>query len=76
MADVIDDAQAAESLVLAEAMARRQRMIETDHEGPMWVSGTPLCRECGDAIPLDRIMAVQGCSRCIRCQSIHEEGTE
>ena len=30
------------------------------------------CTDCEEAIPLQRRLAVQGCMRCIPCQTIHE----
>lgn len=30
------------------------------------------CLDCGEAIPLARRLAVQGCLRCITCQTLHE----
>lgn len=30
------------------------------------------CVDCGEAIPLARRLAAQGCTRCITCQTIHE----
>jgi len=30
------------------------------------------CVDCGELIPLARRVAVQGCQRCITCQTIHE----
>jgi phage/conjugal plasmid C-4 type zinc finger TraR family protein len=30
------------------------------------------CTDCGESIPLARRIAVQGCLRCIHCQSVFE----
>ena len=30
------------------------------------------CCDCEEAIPLQRRLAVQGCERCITCQTLHE----
>jgi phage/conjugal plasmid C-4 type zinc finger TraR family protein len=30
------------------------------------------CTDCGESIPEDRRLAVQGCLRCIHCQTIFE----
>jgi len=30
------------------------------------------CEDCGEAIPEGRRLAVQGCTRCIHCQTLHE----
>lgn len=30
------------------------------------------CSDCGEAIPLQRRLAVQGCQRCIYCQTLQE----
>lgn len=32
------------------------------------------CVDCGEAIPLQRRLAVQGCTRCITCQVSSERG--
>lgn len=68
MADIADDAQAAEALHLAEAEARRRSAASSDPLGPLWVAGVPWCRECGEEIPATRIQAVPQTCRCVRCQ--------
>ena len=30
------------------------------------------CLDCGEEIPLSRQLAVRGCSRCVACQTDHE----
>jgi len=30
------------------------------------------CEDCGESIPEDRRIAVQGCTRCIDCQTVSE----
>jgi len=74
MSDIVDDAQRAEALYLAEAEERRRRQAEADPQGPLWVAGVPWCRDCGEEIPAERLRAVPHACRCAGCQQEHEEG--
>ncbi|GGY03835.1 TraR/DksA family transcriptional regulator [Paludibacterium paludis] len=65
MTDIFDRAQELEQrqrdAALAAQAARSHRGISLSH-----------CKDCGEAIPEARRVAVPGCSRCFDCQTIAE----
>jgi phage/conjugal plasmid C-4 type zinc finger TraR family protein len=71
MPDEADQAQATEALWRMEALANRPS--RRSGPGAPLVNGTPVCRECGKAIPPARLKAVPGCPLCVDCQAEADE---
>ena len=65
MADIIDQAQASESLEREAAISAACASL--DGPGPHWIGDTPFCRECGESIPRARVKAVPGSPHCVDC---------
>jgi phage/conjugal plasmid C-4 type zinc finger TraR family protein len=68
MVDFADQASMASQGHLADALRKRERErmsapAESAHG----------CEECGEIIPEARRQAVQGCTRCIECQTIYDK---
>lgn len=68
MSDVIDRACEAEGIFLEEALSHFKQP-ETARPSALH------CRECGDAIPEARRLAVRGCTLCVDCQEDREKET-
>lgn len=64
MADIIDEAQAAEAMFLREALARRAVAGNAESRTH--------CLDCEERIPEMRRKSVPGCLRCVDCQTAHE----
>lgn len=71
--DVIDEAQAAEAAIRAEAL-RLARRSQADGPAPDMVDGVPHCADCGCPIPPARLEAVPGAGLCTACQAMKEGG--
>lgn len=67
MADEIDRAQAAERVLIDDALARHA--LRTATVSPARTT----CAECGDAIDPRRLEAVPGAQRCVDCESWREQ---
>ncbi|MHC1701814.1 MAG: TraR/DksA C4-type zinc finger protein [Humidesulfovibrio sp.] len=65
MADICDDAQAAEAYVLQAALAGVPRIDLGP--GPLFLGGVACCRTCLEPIVSARLVAVPGCSHCRDC---------
>ena len=74
MPDVLDDAMHMESVrfagALADRSARRLSVLRRLSSGGAW--GERFCEDCGEPIPLSRILAAPECVCCRRCQAIRE----
>lgn len=68
--DMFDQAQELERLD-REAALRRARAT-ADEEGPDMIDGVACCRECGEAIPGERLKALPGVGLCRACQEEKE----
>lgn len=66
MADPVDIGNERAEQHLADALARHQQASLRQAVSALW------CEDCGEAIPLARREAVQGCQYCIDCQQIRE----
>ena len=70
-ADELDAASHLEAAHIAHCSARRssQRILELQSLVSLLRHGGPRrCEECGDDIPLARLMAAPGATRCCECQ--------
>lgn len=70
MADIIDDAQAAEAYARQEALASVP--VAELGPGPQFIDGKACCVDCDAEIPPARLAARPGCSRCTGCQEERE----
>ena len=68
MADIVDQAQHVEAL---ERQAAISAALRRPAETPRMDGGVIVCLECGEPIPLARLLAVPHAVRCVACQ--HEE---
>ena len=66
MPDICDDAQLAEAMIRAQALASVS-VLDTG-PGPQIINGTLCCVDCDEEIHPARLAARPGCSRCTRCQ--------
>ncbi len=71
MPDLIDDAQAREAQYLAHCLDKA-RLTQPDELQERDEQGRVICAECGELIPLARLKAVPGCTRCAGCQQEQE----
>jgi len=65
--DEIDDSQKAERLYREEALGNWKQVGR-----PGWASLTH-CIHCGEEIPEKRQLAIEGCQRCMVCQSDYDK---
>lgn len=74
MPDKLDDALHMESVrfagTLADRSARRLSALRRLALGGSWVER--FCEDCGEPIPLSRILAAPECVCCRRCQAVRE----
>ncbi len=74
MPDMLDDAMHMESVrfagTLADRSARRLTMLRRLSFGGTW--GERYCEDCGEPIPLTRILAAPECVCCRDCQARRE----
>ena len=68
MPDEADIAQAINEQHLQDALADHARRTGSRSQTP----GPRLCADCEEPIPEKRRAAVPGCTRCIDCQTLHE----
>jgi len=68
MPDEADIAQAINEQHLQDALDNHRRRSDSRSI----TSGPRLCTDCEEEIPLKRREAVPGCTRCIDCQTLHE----
>ncbi|GAB6125039.1 TraR/DksA C4-type zinc finger protein [Humidesulfovibrio idahonensis] len=64
MADAADLAQVQEAGLLAEALASAKAQPD---RGPVYIDSVACCRECEEAIPAARLIALPGVGLCITC---------
>lgn len=64
--DIFDQAQELERLDREAALQRARSRVQTG--GPEWIDGVACCRECGEAIPAQRLAAIPGVGMCRNCQ--------
>ena len=77
-ADDLDAASQLEAAHIAHCSARRssQRILELQSLVALLRHGGPRrCEECGEEIPLARLMAAPGATRCCECQQNFENDT-
>ena len=65
--DEVDDAQKAERLYLQEALANCRQVGRPGFESMI------RCIDCGEEIPEKRRLAIEGCQRCMVCQSDYDK---
>jgi RNA polymerase-binding transcription factor DksA len=65
MADEADLAQVEQDKALAAALSLVANRLQEQGPGPEWIDGRPHCIDCGAEIPLKRLEAVPGASRCV-----------
>jgi phage/conjugal plasmid C-4 type zinc finger TraR family protein len=70
----MDDADRAQPLIEAEAAHAALARVDT-HPRPQVRNALvgPICCECGDPIPAERLRVVPGACRCFECQELVEE---
>lgn len=71
MTDDIDRAQAREQQLRVDAL--RDQTRRAGLAGKTMADSATECQDCGQPIPKARRWAVPGCTRCVRCQTIHEK---
>jgi DnaK suppressor protein len=74
--DAGDEALASLVMDTENAEARRdaQELVTLDAALARIADGSyGVCEDCGDDIPLERLHAAPGASRCVRCQAIYEK---
>ena len=70
-ADEVDAASHMEAAHLAQCSARRSAQRIRDLQSLLYLlrhNGPRQCVDCGDDIPLERLMAAPGTTRCLYCQ--------
>lgn len=72
--DIFDQASELERINRESALLKAQQALHD--EGPEWINGEPCCRECGEAIPPERIKAIPGVGLCLSCQEEREREQE
>ncbi len=74
MPDMLDDAMHMESVrfagTLADRSARRLSVLRRLSLGGAW--GERFCEDCGEPIPVSRILAAPECVCCRHCQALRE----
>lgn len=74
MPDMLDDAMHMESVrfagALADRSARRLSLLRRLSLGGSW--GERYCEDCGELIPLSRILAAPECVCCRDCQALRD----
>lgn len=66
MSDEVDRAQAANEAFQSDALAAHRRKALTG------AASAHICIDCDEPIPEARRAAAPGCTRCVECQSLHE----
>lgn len=65
--DAGDEAAAVEIVYRRTSLAAREASAPATGRGPIWENGVPICRECGEEIPAERLAAIPGCELCVDC---------
>lgn len=68
MADIIDKASDAANEFIEDALLAHHKLKNNNHNSSKY------CEVCGEPIPLERQLAVQGVRLCITCQKELENG--
>lgn len=68
--DDMDAVQEACDRLLEETLAEHFRRRRMDAASSASID----CEGCGDEIPIRRRVSIPGCSRCITCQTLYENG--
>lgn len=70
MSDICDRSSAEEQQYIGNLLKQRsaRRQSSLTHEQVLY------CEDCGELIPEQRLKAVPGTTRCVRCQENYERG--
>lgn len=74
MADLMDQAQAAETLDRAAAISAARAPLPGMQSGPNYRDGKPRCHECDEIIPATRLKAIPNVGLCVTCAAEAQQG--